>query len=125
MVTPVVSGLPPIPAATGADYAGAVPARQASGTDRDAARQAEPAPDGGSAPVASTTLEKAVTLANSSLQAWSTGMRFDIDAASGRVVVSITDSKTGEVLRTIPTDAVLRTAKMIMQMQEKTIHARA
>jgi flagellar protein FlaG len=72
-----------------------------------------------------TPLEKAIALANNSLHAWSTGMRFDIDPASGRTVISITDSQTGEVLRTVPTDAVLRVAKMIVQMQEKSVDVKA
>ena len=70
-------------------------------------------------------LEKTIASANDSLEAWSTGMRFDVDSASGRIVVSITDGRTGEVLRTVPTDAVLRAAKMIMQIQEKSIDTHA
>jgi flagellar protein FlaG len=52
-------------------------------------------------------------------------MRFDIDEDAQRVVVSIVDSATGEVLRTVPTDAVLRVAKMIVQLQGKSIDTRA
>lgn len=64
-----------------------------------------------------TTLEKALELVNNNLQAWSTGMRFDVDEDAQRVVISIVDSSTGEVLRTVPSDAVLRVAKMIVQLQ--------
>lgn len=70
-------------------------------------------------------LEKALKLVNSSMEAWSTGMRFDIDPDTERVVVSIVDSATGTVLRTVPTDAVLRVAKMIMQLQGKSINTQA
>jgi flagellar protein FlaG len=70
-------------------------------------------------------LEKALEHVNGNLQAWSTGMRFDIDEDAQRVVVSIVDSATGEVLRTVPTDAVLRVAKMIVQLQGKSIDTRA
>lgn len=131
MATPAVSGVPAFPAASAA-----------GGTDHAVTAHALPLVDtpvtGGTAPAgsasrleavpagqASTPLDKAIALANSSLHAWSTGMRFDIDPASGRVVVSITDSQTGEILRTVPTDAVLRVAKMIVQMQEKSIDVKA
>lgn len=70
-------------------------------------------------------LEKALKLVNSSMDAWSTGMRFDIDPDTERVVVSIVDSATGTVLRTVPTEAVLRVAKMIIQLQGKSINTQA
>src|SRR3546814_20710673 len=69
----------------------------------------------------SNALEKAVGQANDTLRAWSTGMRFDIDPASKRIVISIIDSKTDKVLRTVPTDAVIRAAKMIVQLQAQSI----
>ena len=59
------------------------------------------------------------------MQAWSTGMRFDVDDDAQRVVVSIIDSATGEVLRTVPSDAVIRVAKMIVQLQGKGIDTQA
>lgn len=70
-------------------------------------------------------LEKALQLVNNNLKAWSTGMRFDLDAEAQRVVVSIIDSETGEVLRTVPSDAVIRVAKMIVQLQGKSINTQA
>jgi flagellar protein FlaG len=71
------------------------------------------------------SLEKALHLVNNNLKAWSTGMRFDLDADAQRIVVSIVDSDTGEVLRTVPSDAVIRVAKMIVQLQEKSIDTQA
>ncbi|UHL65285.1 flagellar protein FlaG [Paralcaligenes sp. KSB-10] len=70
-------------------------------------------------------LEKALKLVNSNLQAWSTGMRFDIDPDSKRIVVSIIDNATGTVLRTVPSDAVIRVAKMISQLQGTGIDTKA
>lgn len=70
-------------------------------------------------------LDKALEELNNSMQAWSTGMRFDVDEDAQRVVVSIIDSATGEVLRTVPSDAVVRVAKMIVQLQGKGIDTRA
>lgn len=70
-------------------------------------------------------LEEALQDVNDSLKAWSTGMRFDIDPEAQRVVVSIVDSESGEVLRTVPSDAVIRIAKMIVQLQGQSVSTRA
>ncbi|NYT65027.1 flagellar protein FlaG [Alcaligenaceae bacterium] len=69
--------------------------------------------------------EKALNLVNNSMEAWSTGMRFDMDEEAQRLVVSITDSETGEVIRTVPSDAVIRVAKMIVQLQGANIDTKA
>lgn len=70
-------------------------------------------------------LDKALEELNNSMQAWSTGMRFNVDPDAQRVVVSIVDNATGEVLRTVPSDAVIRVAKMIVQLQGKSISTQA
>ncbi|MDN5843695.1 MAG: flagellar protein FlaG [Alcaligenaceae bacterium] len=59
----------------------------------------------------------ALQQANEQLQAWSTGMRFSVDDDAQRLVVSIVDNGTGEVLRTVPSEAVLKIARMIVQFQ--------
>lgn len=71
------------------------------------------------------SLEQALGDVNDSLKAWSTGMRFDIDSDAQRVVVSIVDNETGEVLRTVPSDAVIKIAKMIVQLQGQSISTKA
>lgn len=73
----------------------------------------------------STPLDKALEQVNDSMKAWATGMRFDVDPEAERVVVSIIDSATGEVLRTVPSDAVIRVAKMIVQLQGKSVDTKA
>jgi len=70
-------------------------------------------------------LEHALEDVNNALKAWSTGMRFDIDPEAQRVVVSIVDSTTGEVLRTVPSDAVIKIAKMIVQLQGQGVRTSA
>ncbi|TFL13924.1 flagellar protein FlaG [Pusillimonas caeni] len=70
-------------------------------------------------------LEQALEDVNSSLRAWSTGMRFDVDPEAQRVVVSLIDNETGEVLRTVPSDAVIRIAKMIVQLQGQVVSTHA
>lgn len=72
-----------------------------------------------------SALDKALESVNHSLEAWATGMRFEMDDDAQRLVVSIVDNETGEVLRTVPSDAVLRVAKMIVQLQGSGIDTRA
>lgn len=72
-----------------------------------------------------SSLEKALDSVNESLKAWSTGMRFEMDKDAHRLVVSIVDNETGKVLRTIPSDAVLRIAKMIVQLQGSGVDTKA
>ena len=72
-----------------------------------------------------SSLEKALEDVNNNMKAWATGMRFDVDPEAERVVVSIIDSATGETLRTVPSDAVIRVAKMIVQLQGKVVNTRA
>ena len=71
------------------------------------------------------TLDKALEMVNSNMEAWSTGMRFDMDDEAQRLVVSIVDNSTGEVLRTVPSEAVLRVAKMIVHLQGQVINTKA
>lgn len=67
------------------------------------------------------TLDDTLDQINSSLQAWSTGIRFNMDDEAQRLVVSIVDNSTGEVLRTVPSDAVIQIAKMIVQLQGNAV----
>lgn len=62
-------------------------------------------------------LDRALQKINEQMQAWSTQIQFDIDPDTHRVVISIKDSKTGDTLRTIPSETVLNIAKMITKMQ--------
>lgn len=67
------------------------------------------------------TLDDTLDQINNSLQAWSTGIRFNMDDDAQRLVVSIVDNSTGEVLRTVPSEAVIQIAKMIVQLQGNAI----
>lgn len=71
------------------------------------------------------SLEKALEALNDSMKAWATGMRFDMDDEAQRLVVSIVDSETGDVIRTVPSDAVIRVAKMIVQLQGSLVDTKA
>ncbi|ANN66838.1 flagellar protein FlaG [Bordetella bronchialis] len=71
----------------------------------------------GQSPDQQLPLDRALQKINEQMQAWSTQMQFDIDPDTQRVVVSIKDTKTGDVIKTIPSETVLNIAKMITKLQ--------
>jgi len=96
----------------------AAAASDSSGAKDSTSYQDQPKP---SAP----SLEKALEEINSQMQAWSTQLQFKMDPDAQRLVVTIVDSETGDTLRTIPSDAVLRVAKMIVKLQGNAVETAA
>ncbi|CAB3695998.1 MAG: flagellar protein FlaG [Achromobacter pulmonis] len=70
-------------------------------------------------------LDKALDEINEQMKAWSTQLQFEIDPDVHQVVVSVVDAESGDVLRTIPSEAVLKIAKMIVNMQGNGIKTTA
>lgn len=70
-------------------------------------------------------LDKALDEINEQMKAWSTQLQFEIDPNVHQVVVSVIDAESGDVLRTIPSEAVLKIAKMIVNMQGNGIKTSA
>ena|SRR5690606_1514457 len=73
----------------------------------------------------SGSMEEAFEEINSAMEAWATGMRFELDEDTQQMVVSIIDTKSGDVLRQIPSEEVLHVAKMIAQFQGKLVSVKA
>lgn len=73
--------------------------------------QQENANDGGGVQV-----ENAVSDINNALAAKSISLRFSVDEAADRVVVTVTDRDTGDVIRQIPPEAQLRVAGHIREL---------
>jgi flagellar protein FlaG len=76
--------------------------------------------DGGSSgqsPDPQLPLDRALQKINEQMAAWSTQVQFDIDPDTQRVVISIKDRKSGDTIRTIPSETVLNIAKMITKLQ--------
>lgn len=71
------------------------------------------------------SLERMLDQINDSMRAWATGIRFDIDKDVERIVISIVDNSSGEVIRTMPTEAVLKIARMIVQLQGTGVDTQA
>jgi flagellar protein FlaG len=69
--------------------------------------------------------EQAFDEINAMMKAWDTGLRFEIDEDTHKVVVSIIDTTTGDVLRQIPSEEVLHVAKMITKFQGQILDVKA
>ena len=78
-------------------------------------------PEPARAVTAAKQLDDTLEELNQRMQAWSTGLKFSMDEDAQRLVVSIVDTATGDVIRTVPSDAVLKVAKMIVQMQGQMV----
>ncbi len=60
-----------------------------------------------------TQIEHAVREANASLQSRSVGLQFELDRDADKVIVKVVDRASGEVIRQIPTEEVVRIAKAL------------
>lgn len=72
-----------------------------------------------------SSLDTAIEQLNNKLKPWSTGVRFDIDPDTQRLVVSLVDSESGDVIRAVPSEAVLQISKMIAEFQGNGINTKA
>lgn len=85
------------------------------------ARQAEPAPPGTdrsvgpSAKLSATAVEQA----NSQLQQVATGLKFQVDQATGRTVLKVVNQETGEVLLQMPPEEFLAMARNLRALQDR------
>lgn len=72
-----------------------------------------------------SSIDSALEQLNENMRAWATGVRFDVDPDTQRLVVSLVDNESGDVIRTVPSDAVLQISKMIAQFQGNGINTKA
>jgi flagellar protein FlaG len=72
-----------------------------------------------------SSIDKALKALNDEMQAWSTQLQFSVDPDLHRVVVTVVDPDTGKTLKTIPSEAVLRIAKMLTKLDGKGVKAEA
>lgn len=108
-----------VPVSPAVDRAWAAQTLVGPASDADAlaaARTAlEPAPAAGEArPFA---VDSAVREINASMQSRSVGVRFEVDGDTDRLVVKVVDRLSGELIRQIPSEEVLRIAKLLGQVQ--------
>lgn len=77
------------------------------------------------APVAIQTLDAAVRELSSYVAQNAAELSFRVDDDSGRVVVSVVDSRDGTVLRQMPTEEALRIARALADGDPALIQAQA
>lgn len=70
-------------------------------------------------------MARALDEINSQLKAWSTELHFEMDNDAHRIVVSIIDVESGDVIRTVPNEEVIRIAKMIVKLQGQAVETTA
>lgn len=62
-------------------------------------------------------LDDAIEALNEAVKKVPTSLHFSVDDASKRFVVQVTDTNTGEVIRKVPGDAILRIARQIESLK--------
>lgn len=62
-------------------------------------------------------LDDAIEALNATVKQVPTSLHFSIDDTSNRFVVQVTDTNTGEIIRKVPGDAILRIAKQIESLK--------
>jgi flagellar protein FlaG len=62
-------------------------------------------------------IKSAVETLNSTMKKIPTTLAFSVDAASNRMVVQVTNEETGEVVRTLPGEAVLQIARNLESLK--------
>lgn len=77
----------------------------------DAVTQAKEAAAAQRAPVSEARLEKALEQVNTQAQGLSPALKFEPDADSGIVVITVMNRETGEVIRQLPPEAVVKAAE--------------
>lgn len=71
------------------------------------------------------TVEEAVASMQETTQAMQRNLDFSIDDSTGRMVVKVTDSASGEVIRQMPTEDALRLAESLDEMRSLLFKAQA
>lgn len=130
MVDSISSNMPapmPVPAEAAVTAARPEPAVKVTGSaaGRNGGNAASQQDNANVRSDSSASMEEAFDEINAAMQAWDTGMKFEIDEDTHQVVVSIIDTKSGDVLRQIPSEEVLHVAKMIAQFQGNLVSVKA
>ncbi|CAM4302938.1 flagellar protein FlaG [Kerstersia similis] len=83
------------------------------GLARSPSQEQAPVPAAQETSAASPALDAALAKLNQSMQAWGTRLSFVADQDAHRIVIRIIDSDSGEVIKTIPSEAVLHAARLL------------
>lgn len=91
-----------------------------------AAQVVQPAPEAVKTALSNErdALEQALEALAKGVRAWSTHLQFEIDEDSGRVVVRVIDTDSGETVRQIPAEEALRLAREGGDIRDLAFHTR-
>lgn len=109
----------------GTAQASSAQAGRVSTVKSDSAPVTEPGGTGQPQDVANAPMEEAVTSIKSFVQSISRDLSFSLDDSSGRVIVKVTDSGSGDVIRQIPSEDVLRLAESLSEARSLLFKAEA
>ena len=70
-------------------------------------------------------LDNAIRLMNDRMQDGGRGLAFKVDPSLNRPVVTVTNQETGEVVRQIPNEVIIRMARSIDQAKGNLLNAKA
>ena len=70
-------------------------------------------------------VKEAVEQIQRNIEANSTDLRFTVDSATGKTIVSVVDSQTQEVVRQIPTEEIMKLARWNDRMQGLLVNSKA
>ena len=96
----------------------AVPAqaRPSARTEPTVSAQGQPAP------VESEQVQRAAETINRQLQTVAPNLRFSVDEDTGKTVVRVVDTDTGEIIRQVPSEEVLAISRSIDRLQGLLFH---
>jgi flagellar protein FlaG len=77
------------------------------------------------APVAREQIEKAVSTLQEFAQSVKRDLNFSVDDGSGQVVVKVTDSSSGDIIRQIPSEEALQLAENLSEVRSLLFKAEA
>jgi flagellar protein FlaG len=104
-----IMSIPVSPAADGPWWMQALSERTAG----KAAAESAAAPSDAVDEATPAQVAEAVKEANASLQSCSVGLRFEMDEDTDKLIVKVVDRESGEVIRQIPSEEVVRIAKVL------------
>ncbi|MNF53497.1 flagellar protein FlaG [compost metagenome] len=112
VAAPTKGRLEPLPPATEQATAGQEPASVTAPAEAEAQTDRE-------------SLEQAVLSIKDFVQTIRRDLNFSLDDSSGRVVIKVTDSASGDVIRQMPTEEALRLAESLDEVRSLLFKAEA
>lgn len=115
----LIPALPPAVIAAPQPAVRVPPVAQPGGQETQSATAHPRDQNGGRQQRPESGLAAAVEELNRSMRAWSTQLRFEVNRDANRVIVQVIDADSGEVVKTIPAESVVRAAELIASQPDE------